>query len=72
MDKYQFIVGMSVPALEVEINRLVSGDTDLHLRQVLFAQGTGFIAIVERTGEHPPPAEAPKKGKEKAAKSATS
>ena len=49
MQKYQFVVGVSLSALEEELNRLVNYEPSLKLIQVIFAVGTGFVAIVERS-----------------------
>jgi hypothetical protein len=44
--KYHFVVGVSLTALETALNEL---DDELELRQVLYAQGTGFVAVMERS-----------------------
>jgi hypothetical protein len=48
MGRYQFVVGVSLAALEEEVNRLVQDDPGLKLIQVLYAVGSGFTAIIER------------------------
>ncbi len=48
MPRYQFVVGVSVTALEESVNHIVSDEPCLKLNHVLYAQGTGFIAVVER------------------------
>jgi len=54
MAKYQFIVGVSLAALEEQVNRIVSEEPKIKLNQVFYAQGTGFVAVVEcpKTEEH--------------------
>jgi hypothetical protein len=47
MSRYRFIVGVSVAALESEVNRLVEDDPGLNLKQVFLAPGTGFVAVLE-------------------------
>ena len=49
MPRYQFLVGVSLTALEEELNRMVSGEPSLKLHQVLYIQGTGFVAVVEHS-----------------------
>ena len=44
--KFRFVVGVSIPTLEAELNSL---DDDFELRQVFYAQGTGFVAVLERS-----------------------
>jgi hypothetical protein len=48
MQRYQFVVGASVTALEEAVNRIVSDEPCLKLSHVIYAQGTGFVAVVER------------------------
>ncbi len=48
MQRYQFIVGVSLPALEEEVNRIVNDELFAKLNQVFYAPGTGFVGIVER------------------------
>lgn len=60
MSRYQFIVGATLTALERDLNRIADDDPDLELRQVLLAQGTGFVAVVEhgrRVEPEPDPVE---------------
>lgn len=45
--KYRFVVGVSLAALEQDLNRMVEDESVFELRQVLYAQGTGFIAVIE-------------------------
>lgn len=47
MRRYQFVVGMTISALEDELNRIMNDDPSTKLIQVLYAQGTGFIGIIE-------------------------
>ena len=49
MPRYQFVVGVSTAALEEELNRLVIDEPCLKLIQVVYAMGTGFVAVVEHT-----------------------
>ncbi|RQZ07983.1 hypothetical protein DIE15_33415 [Burkholderia sp. Bp9031] len=46
--KYQFVTGATLVALEDRVNQLIDEHPDLTLKQVLFAQGTGFVAVLER------------------------
>jgi len=59
MRKYQFVVGVSLPVLEDEVDRLVQDEPGLKLIQVLYAAGSGFVAVVEHPGPagepHPEP-----------------
>ena len=48
MQRYQFLVGVSVPALEEEVNRIVNDERSAKLNQVFYAPGTGFVGVVER------------------------
>jgi hypothetical protein len=48
MRKYQFIVGVSLSALEEEVNRVVNDEQSAKLNQVFYAQGTGFVGVIER------------------------
>ena len=50
MQRYVFVVGVSLAALEAELNRIVEDDRSLSLKQVFFAQGTGFVGVVEHLG----------------------
>jgi hypothetical protein len=54
MTKYQFIVGVSLAALEEQVNRIVRDEPEIKLNQVFYAQGTGFVAVLEcpKTEEH--------------------
>ena len=47
MPRYQFIVGVSLSALEEQVNQLVNDEGSAKLTQVLYAQGTGFVGVVE-------------------------
>jgi hypothetical protein len=47
MPKYQFIVGVSLAALEADLNRIVQEEPSLKLHQVMYAPGTGFVAVLE-------------------------
>jgi len=47
MTRYRFIVGATLAALEQDLNRIADAEPDIELRQVLLAQGTGFVAVVE-------------------------
>lgn len=46
--RFQFVVGVSLPVLEKELNEV---DAELELRQIFYAQGAGFVAVLE----HPAP-----------------
>jgi hypothetical protein len=67
MRKYQFVVGVSLAALEEEVNRLVSEEPGLRLIQVLQVMGSGLVAVVEHADRIAEPAqdarEAPAEGK---------
>lgn len=49
MPRYEFIIGVSLSMLEQELNRRVASDPCLALNQVMYAPGTGFVAVVERS-----------------------
>jgi hypothetical protein len=59
MRKYQFVVGVSLAALEEEVNRLVNDEPALRLIQVLYAVGSGFVAIMERSAASGEPRQEP-------------
>ncbi len=63
MQRYQFVVGVSLSALDAELNRIVKEDPCLVLRGFTYAQGTGFVAVMERSEEdahiHAEPTERP-------------
>lgn len=48
--KYQFVIGVNLPALEDDLNRLAVDEAGFKLNQVFYVQGTGFIGVVECTG----------------------
>jgi hypothetical protein len=47
MLRYQFIVGVTLSALEEELNQVVNNEHSAKLNQVFYAQGIGFVAVVE-------------------------
>ncbi|MGF6851683.1 hypothetical protein [Paraburkholderia sp. CI3] len=47
--KYQFVTGATLAALEDRVHQLIDEQSNLVLKQVLFAQGTGFVAVLERS-----------------------
>ncbi|GEM_PF-7026923 len=49
MLRYQFIVGVSLPALEENLNRIAVSEPSLKLIQIMYVHGTGFVAVVERS-----------------------
>jgi hypothetical protein len=51
--RYRFIVGVSLAALDDELDRVAGEDEEVALAQVFYAPGTGFVAVLERR-EHPP------------------
>jgi hypothetical protein len=51
LQKYLFVVGVSLASLEEELNRAAEQEEDLELKQVFYAQGSGFVAILERQSE---------------------
>ena len=51
--RYQFVVSVSLAALEEDLNRAVGDDPSIALVQVFYAAGTGFIAVLERGGQSP-------------------
>lgn len=56
MKKYKSIVGVSILALEEELNTFVSGSPEHEVVQIFYAQGTGFVAVLacdERDAEPP-------------------
>jgi len=64
MTRYRLLLGVTYLALEDEINRMVSDDRSAKLVNAFFAQGTGFIGVLQHEGaEAPPPAQAPQKPK---------
>jgi hypothetical protein len=70
MTRYRFIVSATLSALEQDLNRIADEDPDLELRQVLLAQGTGFVAVVEygRGPETAPEPDQAREGQRKARK----
>lgn len=44
--RFRVIVGISVASIEEELNRV---DAELDLRQLVYAPGTGFVAVLERS-----------------------
>ena len=61
MRKYLFVVGVSLPQLEEEVNRLVNDEPSLKLIQVIYAAGTGFVGIVEHSESAGAPQQEPPK-----------
>jgi hypothetical protein len=49
MRRYQFVVGVSLSALEAELSQIMNNEPGLVLREFTYAQGTGFVAVVERS-----------------------
>ncbi|RQV33866.1 hypothetical protein [Burkholderia cenocepacia] len=47
--KYHFVTGPTLVALEDLVNQLIDENPNLTLKQVLFAQGTGFVAVLEQS-----------------------
>ncbi|MBS0423445.1 MAG: hypothetical protein JSR71_03235 [Proteobacteria bacterium] len=52
MSRYQFIVGVSLAALEQELNQKMNDQPCLRLSQIFYAQGTGFVAVTEKIGDN--------------------
>ena len=50
MRRYQFVVGVSLAALEEDLERTAGDDVSIALVQVFYAVGTGFVAVLERRG----------------------
>lgn len=48
MTQYQFVTGISLAALQDEVNRIASEEPGLTLNQVLHVPGAGFVAVIER------------------------
>jgi len=46
MPRYHFVVGVTLGALDVEVNR-ITADRAVTLNQVLYAHGTGFVGVLE-------------------------
>jgi hypothetical protein len=51
MRRYQFVVGVSLAALDEELDRTAGDDPSIALAQVFYAAGTGFVAVLERRGD---------------------
>lgn len=49
--RYRFIVGVTLAALEDDVNRVVHDDPRLCLFQVFYATGTGFVGVLECPGD---------------------
>jgi hypothetical protein len=47
MTRYKLLLGVTYSTLEDEIDRMVSDDTSAKLLNAFFAQGTGFIGVME-------------------------
>ncbi|MBV8048782.1 MAG: hypothetical protein JO171_16655 [Paludibacterium sp.] len=52
--RYRFVTGITLTALETQVN-LLARHEPLALKQVLFATGTGFVAVMEREDAKPKP-----------------
>jgi hypothetical protein len=52
MRRYKFVVGVNLSALEEELNRIAEDEQSVSLNQVLHAQGTGFVGVLEYPGSH--------------------
>ena len=63
MTRYKLLLGVTAPTLEVEINNMVSDDSTAKLLGAFFAQGSGFIGVMEYDGDAEPSAEVHKKAK---------
>jgi hypothetical protein len=54
MKSCSLVVGVTLPALEGQINRILADDESAQLIGLLFAQGTGFVsAIVQEARKVP-------------------
>lgn len=49
------LVGVTLPVLEGQINRIFADDESAQLAELLFAQGTGFVAAIVRDAKALPP-----------------
>jgi hypothetical protein len=63
MTRYKLLLGVTFVTLEAEINRMVSDDSSAKLITAFFAQGTGFIGVMEYEGEKETPEAARSKTK---------
>jgi hypothetical protein len=63
MTRYKLLLGVTLPTLEEEINRMASDDSSAKLLDAFFAQGTGFIGVMEYEGAEEARGQAPKKSK---------
>lgn len=50
--RYRFLVGVTLAALEDDLNQVVTADPSLAVVQVFYAAGTGYVALVERRPRH--------------------
>lgn len=51
MTQYKLLLGMTIPALEAEINQVVSNDSSARLINAFYAPGAGFVGAIEYQGE---------------------
>ncbi len=52
MTRYKMLFGVTVPMLEDEVNGMVSDDSSAKLLGAFFAQGSGFIGVMEYDSEN--------------------
>ena len=53
--KYQFVTAVSITALEASLNTMAAQNEEFTLRQILYVQGSGFVAALEREEDDAPP-----------------
>lgn len=46
MKKYKFIVGVSILALDEDLNRFLQDSPEHEVFEIFYAQGTGFVAVL--------------------------
>jgi hypothetical protein len=51
MTQYKLLLGITIPALEAEINQVASNDSSARLINAFYAPGAGFVGAIEYQGE---------------------
>ncbi len=57
MKRCTLINGVTLPAFEDQINRILANDESAQLAELLFVQGTGFVAAIIAEAKEDPPAD---------------
>jgi hypothetical protein len=68
----KLLVGVTLPALEGRINTMLAEDESAQLVELIFAQGSGFVAAMVRDAKELPPRETVAKRSQEARRPAKS